>query len=79
VVGGREDAVQVGESVVRGEGDELAASPERSAEEVEGVERVGGVSKDCPDSYASGATNFLHVEPERRSRRRAREVSIATP
>jgi hypothetical protein len=67
VVGGREDAVQVGESVVCGEGDELAAAPERSTEEVEGVERVGEVSKDRPDSYAAGATKLLHAEPERRS------------
>jgi hypothetical protein len=43
--------------------------PKRSAEEVEGVERVGEVSKDCPDSYVAGAMNFLHVEHERRSRR----------
>jgi hypothetical protein len=79
VVGGREDAVQVGESVVRGEGNELAAALERLAEEVEGVERVGEVSKDRPDSYAAMARNFLHTEPERRSPRRAREVSIAAP
>jgi hypothetical protein len=45
-VGGREDVVQVGESVVCGEGDELVAAQERSAKEVEGVERVGEVSKD---------------------------------
>jgi hypothetical protein len=64
-IGGREDTVQVGEAVVHGEGDELTAAPERSAEEVEGIERVGEVSKDLPDSYAMGATNFLHVEPER--------------
>jgi hypothetical protein len=75
MVGGREDAVQVGEFVVSGEGGELADAPVRSAEEVEGVERVGEVSKDCPDSYAAGATNFLHAESERR----AREVFIAAP
>jgi hypothetical protein len=36
---------------------------------VEGIERVGEVSKDRLDSYAVGATNFLHVEHERHSRR----------
>jgi hypothetical protein len=36
---------------------------------VEGVEWVGEVSKDRPDSYTAGATNFLHAEHERRSRR----------
>jgi hypothetical protein len=54
-VGGREDVVEVGEDVVHGEGNELAAAPERSAEELEGVEQVGEVSKDRPDSYAMGA------------------------
>jgi hypothetical protein len=53
-IGGREDVVEVGEDVVHGEGDELAAALERSAEEVEGVERVGEVSKDRPDPYAAG-------------------------
>jgi hypothetical protein len=46
---------------------------------VEGVEWVGEVSKDRPDFYATGATNFFHTEPERRSRRGAREVSIGAP
>jgi hypothetical protein len=41
---------------------------------VEGVERVGEVSKERLDSYAAGATNFLHAEHERRSRRGAWEV-----
>jgi hypothetical protein len=27
---------------------------------VEGIERVGEVSKERPDSYAAGATDFLH-------------------
>jgi hypothetical protein len=46
---------------------------------VEGVKWVGEVSKDRPDSYVAGVTNFLHAEPERRSQRRAQEVSIAAP
>jgi hypothetical protein len=63
-------------NVVRGEGDELATAPERSAEEAEGVERVGKMSKEHLDSYTARATNFLHAEHERHSRQ---VVSIAAP
>jgi hypothetical protein len=67
--------VKVGVYVVRGEGNELAATPEQSTKEAVGVERVGEVSMERPDSYAVGATNFLHAEHDRCSRW---EVSIAT-
>jgi hypothetical protein len=43
-------------------GTHITAGPtlQRSAEEVEGIEWVGEVSKEHPDSYTAGAMNFLH-------------------
>ena len=63
VVGG-EDVVEVGEDVVRDEGDELAPTPEYLAEEEERVEAVGEAS-DQPNHLAYGAVLLLDAEHPR--------------
>jgi hypothetical protein len=51
--------VKVRVHVVHDEGDELAATPEHSAEEAAGVELVGEVSKEHPNSYGGPRTSSM--------------------
>ena len=68
-----EDAVEVGEDVVRGERDELAAAPEHLPEEVEGVVWVGEVDQDGDEDAGTVAVLVDAVHP----RRARREVGVA--
>ena len=63
-----EDGVVVGEDVVRGKRDKLAAAPKDLPEELEGVVRVGEVDDDG-DEGASCVAAHVDAEHPRRARR----------
>ena len=71
---GGEGVVEVGEDVVCGERDELAATEEDLAEETVGIIRVGEADEDACSSWAS----LVDLEHGRRSGRQL-QVTVADP
>ena len=70
VLGGREDAVSLGEDVAHGEGDVLAAAPKCLAEQMVGAEGVGEGDLEAAASRA----DLRDVEHRRRARWEVREA-----